>query len=64
MRWVRHRTEAPDDMPAHLKAAVLPTSLSIPVEGGKPALGTWQGVYLFEHRDAPQKRRVVAHLGG
>jgi secondary thiamine-phosphate synthase enzyme len=64
MRWVRHRTEGPDDMPAHLKAAVLPTSLSIPVESGKPALGEWQGVYLFEHRDAPQTRRVVAHLGG
>jgi secondary thiamine-phosphate synthase enzyme len=62
MRWITHRTEGPDDMPAHLKAAVLPTSLSIPVEDGKPALGTWQGVYLFEHRDAPHTRRVVAHL--
>lgn len=62
MRWVTHRTEGPDDMPAHIKAAVLPTSLSIPVSGGKLALGTWQGIYLFEHRDAPQARRVVAHL--
>jgi thiamine phosphate synthase YjbQ (UPF0047 family) len=43
---------------------VLPTSLSIPVENGKPVLGTWQGVYLFEHRDAPHTRRVVAHLSG
>jgi secondary thiamine-phosphate synthase enzyme len=62
MAWVRHRTEGPDDMPAHIKAAVLPTSLSIPVMGGRLALGTWQGVYLFEHRDEPQTRGVVAHL--
>jgi secondary thiamine-phosphate synthase enzyme len=62
MHWVTHRTEGPDDMPAHIKAAVLPTSLSIPIIGGKPALGTWQGVYPFEHRDEPQVRRVVAHL--
>ncbi len=63
MRWITHRTEGPDDMPAHLKAAVLPTSLSIPLRDGQPALGTWQGVYLFEHRDAPQARRVIAHIG-
>ena len=63
MRWITHRTEGPDDMPAHIKAAVLPTSLSIPVSGGELALGTWQGIYLFEHRDAPQTRQVVAHLG-
>src|SRR5262245_57450441 len=56
MGWIRHRTEGPDDMPAHIKAAVLPTSLSIPLVEGRPALGTWQGVYLFEHRDAPQTR--------
>jgi secondary thiamine-phosphate synthase enzyme len=62
MRWITHRTEGPDDMPAHLKAAVLPTSLSIPIVGGRLALGTWQGVYLFEHRDKPQTRRVVGHL--
>jgi secondary thiamine-phosphate synthase enzyme len=60
--WIRHRTEGPDDMPAHIKAAVLPTSLSIPVSGGRLALGTWQGVYLFEHRDEPQTRRIVMHL--
>jgi secondary thiamine-phosphate synthase enzyme len=64
MRWIAHRTEGPDDMPAHIRAAVLPTSLSIPVEDGSLVLGTWQGVYLFEHRDAPQTRRVVAHLSG
>jgi len=63
MRWVTHRTEGPDDMPAHIKAAVLPTSLSIPVMDGEPLLGTWQGIYLFEHRDAAQTRQVVAHLG-
>jgi secondary thiamine-phosphate synthase enzyme len=63
MRWITHRTEGPDDMPAHIKAAVLPTSLSVPVSGGDLALGTWQGIYLFEHRDAPQTRQVVAHLG-
>ncbi|HEV7694603.1 MAG TPA: secondary thiamine-phosphate synthase enzyme YjbQ [Hyphomonadaceae bacterium] len=62
--WIRHRTEGPDDMPAHLKAALLPTSLSIPVVKGELALGTWQGVYLFEHRDETQTRRVVAHLSG
>ena len=62
MGWIRHRTEGPDDMPAHIKAAVLPTSLSIPIVAGKPALGTWQGVYLFEHRDEPQTRRVIAHI--
>jgi secondary thiamine-phosphate synthase enzyme len=63
MRWVTHRTEGPDDMPAHIKAAVLPTSLSIPVSGGGLLLGKWQGIYLFEHRDAPQTRQVVAHMG-
>ena len=62
MNWVKHRTEGPDDMPAHIKAAVLPTSLSIPIVDGKLMLGTWQGVYLFEHRDEPQSRRVVAHI--
>lgn len=63
MSWVRHRTEGPDDMPAHIKAAVLPTSLSVPITDGRLALGTWQGLYLFEHRDEPQSRRVIAHIG-
>jgi secondary thiamine-phosphate synthase enzyme len=62
MGWIRHRTEGPDDMPAHIKAAVLPTSLSIPVADGRMTLGAWQGLYLFEHRDAPQDRKVVLHL--
>ena len=63
MRWVVHTTEGPDDMPAHIKAALTAVSLSIPVVGGQPALGTWQGVYLFEHRDRPHRREVVMHLG-
>ena len=58
MRWLRHTLEGPDDMPAHIKAALLPVSLSIPVVDSVLALGTWQGVYLFEHRDAPQTRTV------
>jgi secondary thiamine-phosphate synthase enzyme len=63
MRWLRHTTEGPDDMPAHIKAALTAVSLSIPVSGGRPALGTWQGIYLFEHRDGVHTRRVLAHLG-
>ncbi len=62
MHWLRHRSEGPDDMPAHIKAAMMPVSLSIPVAGGAPMLGTWQGIYLFEHRAAPHRRRVAAHL--
>ena len=62
MSYLEHRTEGPDDMPSHIKAALTQTSLSIPVIGGRMSLGTWQGLYLFEHRDAPHNRRVVAHL--
>lgn len=62
MSYLRHTYEGPDDMPAHIKAAMMPVSLSIPVAGGAPMLGTWQGTYLFEHRRAPHQRRVVAHL--
>ena len=62
MAYLRHRAEGPDDMPAHIKAALTQTSLSIPVSGGRMALGTWQGLYLFEHRTQPHTRRVVAHL--
>jgi secondary thiamine-phosphate synthase enzyme len=64
MRWLTHTTEGPDDMPAHIKSALTAVSLSIPVTGGRPALGTWQGIHLFEHRDRAQTRRVVGHLGG
>jgi secondary thiamine-phosphate synthase enzyme len=60
----RHPTEGPDDMPAHIRSALTHVSLSIPVVDAKPALGTWQAVYLCEHRDAPQTRRLVLHLIG
>jgi secondary thiamine-phosphate synthase enzyme len=49
-------------MPAHIKAALLPVSLTIPVSQGRPVLGTWQGIYLFEHRTAPHQRKVAAYL--
>ena len=61
-RWMRHTTEGPDDMPAHIKAALNQVSLSIPVMDGRPALGTWQGIYLFEHRDGAHTRHVAAHV--
>lgn len=60
MGWITHRDEGPDDMPAHLKAAILPVSLQIPVIGGRMQLGTWQGIYLVEHRRAPHRREVAA----
>jgi secondary thiamine-phosphate synthase enzyme len=59
-----HDDEGPDDMPAHIRSALTATSLSIPVIGGRPALGTWQGVYLFEHRRRPHRRQIVLHLFG
>ncbi|OWV93309.1 secondary thiamine-phosphate synthase [Rhizobium sp. R72] len=64
MRWIVHTTEGPDDMPAHIKAALTQVSIGIPVIGGRLALGTWQGIYLFEHRDRPHRREIVLHLGG
>ena len=60
----RHLTEGPDDMPAHIKAALTQTSLSIPVQRAAPVLGTWQAIYLFEHRRQPQDRHLVLHLLG
>jgi secondary thiamine-phosphate synthase enzyme len=57
-----HSSEGPDDMPAHLRAAVTPVSLSIPIVKGRLALGRWQGVYLWEHRNAPHRRSVVVHV--
>ena len=63
-RAYEHDDEGPDDMPAHLRSALTATSLSIPVAGGRPVLGTWQGLYLFEHRTTPHRRRVALHLIG
>lgn len=62
MDWITHRGEGNDDMPAHIKAALTPVSLSIPLAGGRLLLGTWQGVYLFEHRNHGYSRQVVAHV--
>lgn len=59
-----HTLEGPDDMPAHIKAALTATSLSIPIIEGRLALGTWQGIYLWEHRHRRGRRTVVMHLGG
>lgn len=60
----RHRSEGPDDMPAHVRAALTQTQLSIPLEGGRLALGTWQGIYLWEHRLRGHERRVAVHVIG
>lgn len=63
-RLYAHRAEGPDDMPAHIRSALTQSGLSIPVRGGRPALGTWQGVYLWEHRARPHEREVLLHLIG
>jgi len=60
----RHTAEGPDDMPSHVRAALTQTSIGIPLHKGRLALGTWQGIYLFEHRDAPHRREVMLHLLG
>lgn len=62
MQYLTHVYEGPDDMPGHIKASLLPTSLQIPVLSGRLSLGRWQGIYLFEHRSAPHSREVVALL--
>ena len=62
MSFLRHRAEGPDDMPAHIKSALTQVNLSIPVHSGRMMLGAWQGIYLFEHRNAPHTRRVIAHF--
>ncbi|MFC3703344.1 secondary thiamine-phosphate synthase enzyme YjbQ [Devosia honganensis] len=64
MDWLVHTTEGPDDMPAHIKAALTQTSIGIPIENGKPVFGTWQGLYLFEHRRRPHRRELVLHITG
>ena len=62
MAYLHHVQEGPDDMPAHIKAALLPVSLHIPVSAGRLRLGTWQGIYLVEHRTLPHDREIAAHL--
>lgn len=62
--WYEHVLEGPDDMPAHIKSVLIGPSLSLPVRDGRLALGTWQGIYLCEHRDHGGPRRVVATLHG
>ena len=64
MDWLSHTAEGPDDMPAHIKAALTQTSIGIPVSSGQPVFGTWQGLYLFEHRTRPHRREIVLHLFG
>lgn len=64
MDWLVHTTEGADDMPAHIKSALTQTSIGIPVIAGQPVLGTWQGIYLFEHRRRPHRREVVLHIIG
>ena len=63
-RLYRHTVEGSDDMPAHIRAALTLAQISVPIEQGRMALGTWQGVYLFEHRAAPHRRSVLLHLIG
>ncbi len=63
-RLYRHTIEGPDDMPAHIKSALTDVQLSIPVTGGRMALGTWQGIYLFEHRAHAHERKLALHLIG
>lgn len=60
----RHTAEGADDMPAHIRSALTDVSLSIPVDGGRPVLGTWQGIYLFEHRAMAHRRQVHLHVLG
>ena len=60
----RHRSEGADDMPAHIRGALTDVSLAVPVSGGRAVFGTWQGVFLFEHRSLPHARQVVLHLAG
>ena len=64
MSYLIHTYEGPDDMPGHIKAAMMPVSLSIPVQSGRMMLGVWQGIYVFEHRNAPHRREIAAHFSG
>jgi len=60
----RHTTEGPDDMPSHIRSALTQTSLGIPLQRGRIALGTWQGIFVFEHRNAPHEREITLHVIG
>ncbi len=62
-RLFTHTSEGPDDMPSHIRAALTATTLSIPIVDGRLALGTWQGIYLWEHRRRPHRREIVVHMG-
>ena len=62
--WFRHTTEGSDDMPAHIRAALTSTSVSIPVQAGAIGLGTWQAIYVFEHRSDPEVRHILLHILG
>ncbi len=64
MDWLVHTLEGPDDMPAHIKSALTDVSLTIPIVNAAMALGTWQGIYLFEHRTRPHRRRIAVHVIG
>ncbi|MEO1124294.1 MAG: secondary thiamine-phosphate synthase enzyme YjbQ, partial [Cyanobacteria bacterium J06639_16] len=64
LRPYRHSTEGPDDMPAHIRTALTHTSEQIPIMNGRLALGTWQGIYLWEHRERGHRREVVVHITG
>ena len=62
--WFRHTTEGSDDMPSHIRAALTSTSVSIPVQSGAIGLGTWQAIYVFEHRSDPEVRHILLHILG
>jgi secondary thiamine-phosphate synthase enzyme len=62
--WMVHTLEGPDDMPAHIRAALTQTSITIPIDAGRLGLGTWQGLYLYEHRRSPHRRKVIFHVIG
>ncbi len=62
MGWIIHTLEGPDDMPAHIKSALTTVSIGVPISDGRLVLGTWQGLYLFEHRNQPHRREIVLHI--
>jgi secondary thiamine-phosphate synthase enzyme len=64
MAWITHTAEGPDDMPAHIKAALTQSSITVPFSERAPLFGTWQGLYLFEHRTRPHRRELVLHAVG